>query len=68
MKQDVYSAITDFRKEMNDRLNKIEDNFVTNDRFIPIEKLVYGITFAVLVAVVGALLALVINKSGVQAR
>lgn len=63
----TYELINDFRSEMNDRFDKIESCYVTGDRFNPVEKLVYGMTGIVLVAVVGAVIALVINRSGVQA-
>ncbi len=57
---DILKAINDFRKEM-------KDCYVSIDRFLPVEKLVYGMAGIVLVAVVGSLIALVINKTGVQA-
>ena len=57
---DILEAINKFRDEM-------KNCYVSIDRFSPIEKLVYGMVGCILVAVVGALVALVINKTGVQA-
>lgn len=59
--KDIYDAINDFR-------NEVKCSYVTNDRFNPVEKLVYGLVGIVMVAVFGALVALVINKTGVNAR
>lgn len=58
---DILKAINDFRKE-------VKDCYVSIDRFIPVERLVYGMTGVILLAVVGAVMALVINKTGVQAQ
>lgn len=58
---DILEAINEFRKE-------IKTCYVSIDRFIPVEKLVYGLTGIILIAVVGAILALVINKTGAQAK
>lgn len=57
---DILEAINEFRKE-------IKNCYVSIDRFTPIERLVYGMTGVILIAVIGALVALVINKTGVQA-
>lgn len=53
---------------MNNRFDKIESCYVRQDQFKPIERIVYGAVTLILVAVVGALIALVINKSGIQAK
>ena len=67
----TYELINEFRQEMNERFDKIEHNmcanYVTKDRYAPVEKLVYGLTGIILVAVIGAIIALVINNTGVKA-
>lgn len=57
---DILEAINKFRDEM-------KNCYVSIDRYTPIERLVYGMVGAILLAFVGGLIALVINKSGVQA-
>lgn len=57
---DIFKAISDFR-------NEIRGCYVSNDRFMPVEKLVYGMVGVILLAVVGALVALVVSKTGIQA-
>lgn len=57
---DIYKAISEFRDE-------IRSCYVSNDRFNPVEKLVYGMTGVILLAVFGALVALVVNSTGVRA-
>lgn len=63
----TYELINEFRSEMNDRFDKIESCYVRNDRFNPVERLVYGMVGIILLAFVGAMVALVINKTGVNA-
>jgi hypothetical protein len=41
---------------------KLEQNYVTQDEFDPIKKIVYGLVALILTGVVGALLGLVILK------
>ena len=41
---------------------KLDNNYVTKDEFDPIRKIVYGVVTIILTGVVGALLALVVNK------
>ena len=41
--------------------NKIDDHYVTKDEFDPIKKLVYGLVSLILIAVVGAIVALVVQ-------
>jgi len=57
---DIFKAISDFR-------NEIRGCYVSNDRFMPVEKLVYGMVGVILLAVGGALVALVVSKTGIQA-
>lgn len=42
--------------------HKLENSYVTQDQFEPIKRLVYGVVTLVLVAVVGAIMALIIKK------
>jgi hypothetical protein len=49
------------KNEVTEIKCKLEKDFVTNDQFDPIKKIVYGMVSLVLVAVVGAVLALVIQ-------
>jgi hypothetical protein len=57
---DILEAINNFRKE-------VKDCYVSLDRYLPVEKLVYGMAGVVLLAVVGALVALVVTRTGIQA-
>jgi len=67
MPKSTYELINEFRKEMNERFDEMRECYVTKDRFNPVERLVYGMTGVVLVAVIGSLIALVLNKTGVSA-
>lgn len=42
--------------------DKLEKEYVTKDQFEPVKNIVYGLVSLILVAVVGALVALVIKK------
>ena len=50
------------KHSVEDIVNKLEKNYVTQDQFEPIKRLVYGVVTLVLVAVVGAVMALIIRK------
>ena len=62
--KEVYRLVEETRKELKGdigRLNdKVDSRYVTHEEFEPIKRLVYGVVGLILVAVVGALLALVI--------
>lgn len=45
-------------KEIKDDM---KDRYVTNERFEPVQKIVYGLVGLILIAVVTALLAIVVN-------
>ncbi len=47
-------------REHGRRLTTLETTCVTKTQFAPIEKLVYGVTAAILLAVVGALLRMAV--------
>lgn len=72
MAKSTYELINEFRKEMNDRFDSIEKrmctDYVTKDRYTPVERLVYGMVGVILLAVVTAIVALVVNKTGVNAQ
>lgn len=63
MKPDIYQTINEFRKEMNEHFDEIKQGYVTLDRFKPVEMVVYGMAGFCLVAILGAVVALVIAKS-----
>lgn len=54
--------IRQLRQDVTDIKNKLYADYVTKDEFDPIKKLVYGVVAIVLTGVMGALLALVVNK------
>lgn len=53
------STIKDDVKEIKDKLEK---DYITKEEFDPVKKIVYGLVSLILIAVVGALVALVIIK------
>lgn len=70
MKEDI--SIRDIYNAVNSLRSEIKECYVSKDEFInritPVERLVYGMVGIILIAVIGAILALVINKTGVQAK
>lgn len=42
--------------------NMQETNYVTNDQFEPVKRIVYGLVTLILIAVVGALVSLVVRQ------
>ena len=50
------------KHSVEDIVHKLEKNYVTQDQFEPIKRLVYGVVTLVLVAVVGAIMALIIKR------
>lgn len=59
--RDVYEQVGSLRTEMNNRMEDMEKRVVTKDRFLPVERLAYGLASTVLLSVVGAVLALVLK-------
>jgi hypothetical protein len=54
-----------YLKEKIDNIDrKLDAQYVTQDEFDPIRKLVYGIVGLILTAVVGALISVVVNRGG----
>lgn len=59
--RDVYEQVGSLRTEMNNRMEDMEKRVVTKDRFIPVERLAYGLASSVLFSVAGAVLALILK-------
>lgn len=63
--KDIYSVVDDSRRELSARIdrleNKIDTTYVTHAELEPIKKLVYGAVGVILLAFVGAVVALVIK-------
>lgn len=49
------------KEKMNAIDTKVSNNYVSKEEFEPIKKIVYGVVSLILVAVVGALVALVVG-------
>ena len=56
-------SLDDFRKENREDHQQIKEKYVTKDRFLPIEKIVYGGVGLILLTVVGALIATVVRAA-----
>lgn len=52
---------TEILKRIDEINEKLDKTFVTNERFKPVEKVAYGLISAVLLAVIGAVISLVIK-------
>lgn len=50
------------RDDVKEIKYSLQQNYVTKDQFDPVRKIVYGLVGLILVAVVGALLALVVKQ------
>lgn len=57
--------LTDDVKELKSAFGSMQTKFVTREEFEPIKRLVYGAVGLILVAVVGALIALVVQGGGI---
>ena len=57
----ILSKVGRMEDDLKNVNTKLESKYVTQDQFEPIKKLVYGMVSIVLVAVVGAIVALVIK-------
>lgn len=70
--KDINSLITELavmgnqldtiESNVNDIKKKLESEYVTRDQFEPVRNIVYGMVSVILLAVVGALVALVVAK------
>lgn len=60
---EVLTTKIDFiQQEVHEIKQKLEADYVTQDQFEPVKKIVYGQVSIILLAVVGAIVALVIRK------
>jgi hypothetical protein len=60
----VQTDVTYLKEKIDTIDRKLDAQYVTQDEFDPIRKLVYGIVGLILTAVVGALISVVVNKGG----
>lgn len=57
----IQTDLTYIKEKLNAVDNKVSSHYVSKEEFEPIKKIVYGLVSLILVAVVGALVALVIG-------
>jgi len=57
----IQTDLTYIKEKLNAVDNKVSSNYVSKDEFEPIKKIVYGLVSLILIAVVGALVALVVG-------
>lgn len=57
----IQTDLTYIKEKLNAVDNKVSSNYVSKEEFEPIKKIVYGMVSIILVAVVGALVALVLG-------
>jgi hypothetical protein len=50
-------------KAVENQKSESEKRYVTADQFAPVQRIVYGLVTAILISVVGALMALIITKA-----
>lgn len=60
----VQTDVTYLKEKIDTIDKKLDAQYVTQDEFDPIRKLVYGIVGLILTAVVGALISIVVNRGG----
>ena len=53
--------ISDIQEDVKDIKGKLEAHYVTNEQFEPVKKIVYGMVSVILLAVIGAVVALVLK-------
>lgn len=58
----MVESVGTIKRDVSEIKEKLESHYVTKEEFDPIKKVVYGMVSLVLVAVIGALLALVIIR------
>jgi hypothetical protein len=58
----ILNKVGYIEKEVVDIKSKLDKEYVTQDQFQPIQRVVYGMIGTILLGVLGAFLALVINK------
>lgn len=57
----IQTDLTYIKEKLNAVDNKVSSHYVSKEEFEPIKKIVYGMVGLILVAVVGALVALVVG-------
>lgn len=57
----MQNDLTYIKEKLNAVDTKVSNNYVSKEEFEPIRKIVYGVVSLILVAVVGALVALVVG-------
>lgn len=57
----IQNDLTYIKEKLNAVDNKVSSHYVSKDEFEPIKKIVYGLVSLILIAVVGALVALVVG-------
>lgn len=57
----IQNDLTYIKEKMNAIDTKVSSGYVSKEEFEPVKKIVYGIVSLILVAVVGALVALVVG-------
>lgn len=60
----IMADINHIRSDIADIKGEMRERFVTKDQFEPVRLVVYGLVGVLLLAVIGALLALVITSGG----
>lgn len=58
----MIESVGTIKRDVSEIKEKLESHYVTKEEFDPIKKVVYGMVSLILVAVIGALLALVIIR------
>lgn len=58
----IASDVNYIKGDVQEIKSTLKSSYVTTDQFEPVKKIVYGLVGLILVAVVGALLALVVKK------
>lgn len=57
----IQNDLTYIKEKLNAVDTKVSQNYVSKDEFEPVRKIVYGLVTLILIAVVGALVALVVG-------
>lgn len=58
----IATKIEYIARDVSDIKSKLDEQYVTLDQFEPVKKIVYGMVSVILLAVIGAIVALVIKQ------
>jgi hypothetical protein len=58
----VVTSIKYIQRDIAEIKEKLDDKYVTKDEFLPVKNIVYGMVAIILIAVLGGLIALIINS------